>query len=68
MAVERVDLLGGPALEGAHDVLLALLTSVVQGRLAVLLGDLEQRLRLRPMPYSTQTSQSQNKFAPPQQA
>ena len=36
MAVERVDLLGGPALEGAHDVLLSTPTSDVQGRLAVL--------------------------------
>ena len=50
MAVERVDLLGGPALEGAHDVLLAILASVVQGRLAGLFGDSEQRLRLRPIP------------------
>ena len=41
MAVERVDLVGGPALEGAHDVLLALLTSPVQGRLAILLVDSE---------------------------
>ena len=41
MAVERVNLLGGPALEGAHDVLLAIPTSPVQGRIAVLLGDSE---------------------------
>ena len=36
MAVERVDLLGGPALESTHDVWLAILASEVRGRLAAL--------------------------------
>ena len=36
MAVERVDLLGGPALESTHNVLLSISTSEVRGRLAVL--------------------------------
>ena len=51
MAVERVNLLGGPALEGAHDVLLAKLTSPVQGRLAALSGDSE---KVETSPYALQ--------------